>query len=159
MSKHTSEPWILVEGGACEKEMLITTEDRHETCVIPIAEMDVIFDGEFGDEQSANARRIVACVNACEGIDTETLELFDGAARQAVSDLAGDVSVVHEARKRRDELLSALELMVLIHDEPSGFEGKFGKELDDAISAQKEKIDARLMVARAAIAKVKGGAS
>lgn len=28
------------------------------------------------DEAKANARRIVACVNACEGIQTEMLELF-----------------------------------------------------------------------------------
>lgn len=55
-----------------------------------------------------------------------------------------------------DDLLIALEGMVLIHDEPSGFEGKFGKALDYAISAQKEKIDARLVVARSAIAKAKG---
>ena len=28
----------------------------------------------FGENKDANARRIVACVNACEGIDTESLE-------------------------------------------------------------------------------------
>ena len=37
------------------------------------------------------------------------------------------------------ELLAALELMLLIHDEPSGFCGKFGKELDMAIEDQKKK--------------------
>ena len=53
------------------------------------------------------------------------------------------------------ELLAALELMLLIHDEPSGFCGKFGKELDMAIEGQKEKIDTRIAVARNAIAKAK----
>lgn len=53
------------------------------------------------------------------------------------------------------ELLAALELMLLIHDEPSGFCGKFGKELDRAIEDQKEKIDTRIAVARNAIAKAK----
>ncbi len=53
------------------------------------------------------------------------------------------------------ELLEALELMLLIHDEPSGFCGKFGKELDMAIEDQKEKIDTRIAVARNAIAKAK----
>ncbi len=53
------------------------------------------------------------------------------------------------------ELLAALELMLLIHDEPSGFCGKFGKELDMAIEDQKEKIDTRIAVARNAIAKAK----
>ena len=53
------------------------------------------------------------------------------------------------------ELLAALELMLLIHDEPSGFCGKFGKELDMAIEDQKEKIDTRIAVALNAIAKAK----
>ena len=53
------------------------------------------------------------------------------------------------------ELLAALELMLLIHDEPSGFCGKFGKELDMAIEDQKEKIDTRIAVAINAIAKAK----
>lgn len=53
------------------------------------------------------------------------------------------------------ELLAALELMLLIHDEPSGFCGKFGKELDMAIEDQKEKIDTRIAIARNAIAKAK----
>ena len=53
------------------------------------------------------------------------------------------------------EILAALELMLLIHDEPSGFCGKFGKELDMAIEDQKEKIDTRIAVARNAIAKAK----
>lgn len=57
--------------------------------------------GEMGDE---DARRLVACWNACEGIDTEDLE-------------AANVSIIHklhdDASKRvlaqRDELLEALE--------------------------------------------------
>ena len=53
------------------------------------------------------------------------------------------------------DLLAALELMLLIHDEPSGFCGKFGKELDMAIEDQKEKIDTRIAVAINAIAKAK----
>lgn len=54
------------------------------------------------------------------------------------------------------ELLDALMQMVAIHDEPSGFDGKFGKALDEAIAAQRDKIDERLSIARAAIAKAKG---
>ena len=54
------------------------------------------------------------------------------------------------------ELLEALRLMIAIHDEPAGFAGKYGKALDAAIAQQKEKIDARLKVARDAIAKATG---
>ena len=60
-----------------------------------------------------------------------------------------------ELVQMNQELLAALELMLLIHDEPSGFCGKFGKELDMAIEGQKEKIDTRIAVARNAIAKAK----
>lgn len=48
--------------------------------------------------REANARRLVACWNACEGIDTEYLE--------------GDDSLPHYARRlmaQRDELLAELE--------------------------------------------------
>lgn len=57
------------------------------------------------------------------------------------------------------DMLAALELMIAIHDEPSGFSGKYDKALDDAIQAQKEKIDERLLAARKAITKAKGGAA
>jgi len=56
------------------------------------------------------------------------------------------------------ELLEALRKMVAIHDEPSGFAGKFGKALDEAIAQQQDKIDTRLSAARAAIAKATGDA-
>lgn len=48
---------------------------------------------------AANARRIVACANACEGIDTEYLEKYGlpGFAKQ-ISDLV----------EQRDQLLEAL---------------------------------------------------
>lgn len=56
------------------------------------------------------------------------------------------------------ELLEALVQMLAIHDEPSGFVGKYGKSLDEAIAAQQHKIDARLTIARSVIAKATGGA-
>lgn len=54
------------------------------------------------------------------------------------------------------DLLEALEEMVATHDEPAGFDGKWGKALDEAIEIQKVKIDRRLDQARAAIAKARG---
>ena len=151
MSKHTPEPWFYHRQGFST----VYIEARIGGGMLQeIAACGPCQDGT--EQQDENARRIVACVNACEGIDTKALEIVDGAARLAVDDLAGEVSMVHAAKKQRDDLLAALELMVLIHDEPSGFEGKFGKALDDAISQQKEKIDMSLANARAAIAKAKG---
>lgn len=59
-------------------------------------------------------------------------------------------------REKVARLLAALERMVAIHDEPSGFAGKYGKALDAAIDAQAVKIDAALESARAAI-RARGG--
>lgn len=60
MNQHTPEPWIL-----------------DAACVA--AESDQLNNGFYaaicqGPDRCGNARRIVACVNACEGISTEDLE-------------------------------------------------------------------------------------
>lgn len=90
------------------------------------------FGGEDTDE--ANARRLVACWNACEGIDTEYLE--------------GDESLPHYARRlmtQRDELLAALEKI-------AGFTlSQFMGPHDMALEC--------VTVACDSIAKVKGGAA
>jgi hypothetical protein len=58
---HTKEPWVL---GGCSGRM-ITTPDGYTG------------DGFIADVDTLdNARRIVACVNACEGVDTENLEMI-----------------------------------------------------------------------------------
>jgi hypothetical protein len=60
----------------------------------------------------------------------------------------------------RDELVhvlvGTLVSMIDLIEEPAGFEGKYGKALDEAITAQQAKIKARLITARAAIAKATG---
>jgi len=55
----------------------------------------------------ANARRIVACVNACEGIETSELEEI--AVSGGMLGLREDVA---RAAKQRDALLEALEELV-----------------------------------------------
>ena len=47
----------------------------------------------------ADARRIVACVNACAGIDTDALEQYGD----------GNLEALFKMQSERDELLSALE--------------------------------------------------
>ena len=56
------------------------------------------------DVHEANARRIVACVNACEGISTENLE-----DNRPVKWLAQQYN---EVVKQRDELLEALQALM-----------------------------------------------
>lgn len=56
------------------------------------------------DEGRANARRIVACVNACAGVDTDLLEAgeLDKSAMLVIQENK-------DLKRRCDELLAALE--------------------------------------------------
>lgn len=95
---------------------------------------------------------------------TEAQRLADAlewAEQRDLSSLALRIKAAAELRRLEAvnaQLLEALEKMVAIHDEPSGFAGKYGKALDAAIEQQKIKIDERLSIARAAIAAAKGEA-
>jgi hypothetical protein len=63
MSEYTREPWIVNEDAV--GDVFISGADDKWICEIGNPDCD----GGMED-----ARRIVACVNACAGIDTETLE-------------------------------------------------------------------------------------
>lgn len=96
------------------------------------------------DATEANAERIAACWNACQGIDTADLK-------------AGSVSIIHklhdEAAQRvlaqRDELLAALQGIIGYFDS--------GNSVDVSQATIKAGSD-EVKAARAAIAKVEGGA-
>lgn len=148
MKQHANEPWSAVEVTKDEDQLIKIRASNGANIARLWIDVD---DKHFSDEQRENARRIVACVNACCNLSNDELEQKGLVTSISARFLA--------AERSRDELLAALELMVAIHDEPSGFSGKCGKALDDAIQAQEEKIDERLLVARTAIAKAKGGAA
>jgi hypothetical protein len=64
--EHTPEPWWIDDDGfiaAGAADSYCTVADPH---CRPTA--------GYGDENEANARRIVAAVNACQGLATEALE-------------------------------------------------------------------------------------
>lgn len=86
MNQHTQGPWNVsmneIESATGE---LIATVIRDQ-------------DGHV----KANARRIVACVNACEGIETGMLEGFSPGFLKSLPDRA------YADRQHRDELLEAL---------------------------------------------------
>lgn len=65
--------------------------------------LEMVPDYEHPMHTEANARRLVACWNACEGIPTEVLE-----AQQA-GGLPWHVADQIEQRIQRDELLAALQ--------------------------------------------------
>lgn len=65
MSNYTQGPWKL-----CRNDQSVGDARGYAVCdVWPRGD-----DGMASEEGKANARRIVACVNACEGIDTDLLE-------------------------------------------------------------------------------------
>ena len=68
-------------------------------CVVDSTDKLIVADYyEDRDQAEANARRIVACVNACKGISTETLEQVRGNASASVAQLDA-------MRQQRDKLL------------------------------------------------------
>lgn len=85
-NKHEREPWVL---GGCSGRM-VTTPSGY------------VGDGFIADvDTKDNARRIVACVNACRGLPTDELEQKGLVAAVGTQLL--------EADQLRDELLAALE--------------------------------------------------
>lgn len=97
----------------------------------PVA--DACLTNSVADKDEANARRLVACWNACEGISTDELETTGGAA---VGWTRTASKLIH-ATTQRGELLEALN--GLLH------EVGFGRIVLDTTASTK---------ARAAIAKV-----
>ena len=98
MAEHTKEPWFYSETDDGFAE--ITNDERAAGEYISIAEVPTGFSGKIGAEQEANARRIVACVNACEGIPRGVLE------KQGMVPIE---QVTHDIERQRDKLLAALE--------------------------------------------------
>lgn len=90
MNKHTEEPWLVSMESGGVRVMAEDCDGRYT-----LADM-------YSDRQYDNARRIVACVNACQGIPTKRLEA--GAADVLADSL--------ELKEQRDELLAKLESLV-----------------------------------------------
>lgn len=128
-TKHTPEPWAL--------EGWLVVEDHG----IRFAVADIMTSAQFSTDvevstavKEANGRRIVACVNACQGIETECLEHTHGLNE-----------LYDELIRQRDALLSALQRLVTATS--AGFE-----ERDEAEEG------AAWEHAQFVMAKVKGGA-
>lgn len=95
--KHTPGPWKVGEsadnGLPCVDGIDPKDGSIFEICEVWGEENDL----EITEMSIANARRIVACVNACAGVPTELLEEYP--------------SPFSEMRSQRDMLLEALECL------------------------------------------------
>jgi hypothetical protein len=84
---HTKEPWRIDPRAAMRIVASKDTTVASSAC-----------SGLAKDEWEDNARRIVACVNACAGIDTVQLEMLD---------VVSALDSLNKVRAQRDELLAA----------------------------------------------------
>lgn len=91
--KHTKEPWLISEYDR-NGEPILTNDEG----------FDVAYAAAYSDMPSTeNARRIVACVNACAGIDTDCL------AGMGTGTFLRQRDRAYEERLLRDEMLEMLE--------------------------------------------------
>lgn len=88
MSEHSPEPWF--------KDLTYIYDDN-ENPVGPILSSN-------GDYSEQDARRIVACVNACKGIETEAIEgLAEGTIEDALKVMWDDVAAARFLNSRKGD--------------------------------------------------------
>ena len=131
--QHTTEPWVVekahdIDAIAWVGQFAVLPQD-HTTRVVR-------------GNTEGDARRIVACVNACAGIDTESLE----------ADGYGDNWA--EIAKHRIELMGQRdELLVALKDAVETIEWMYG-----CSSPASDEIEKSISEGNAVIAKAEGGA-
>lgn len=93
MSKqqHTPEPWHIAQG-------VVTVYRNDEEWGVRAIKHGMDECCLFYEDDDANARRIIACVNACAGISVEALE--DGQLRDAIFSPDGVIRARALARLR-----------------------------------------------------------
>lgn len=111
---HTPEPWVIEPDPVYGRHFNITTAKRIEERITCIAQVELHWDESFESEQIANARRIVACVNACKHYTTEDLEDVG----ENLSGVFADVKArCAELVAQRDELLAALKALLEVNNQ------------------------------------------
>lgn len=140
-TKHTTEPWGFYQ---TEKTglppdpcpcLVIDTLGREIPSTNPV--VCIISDiSSLNNRDWANARRIVACVNACAGISTEKLE--ENAA-DPIAGIFGRMAAregqrADKAESQRDELLAALKECKLYFGEmPRSVSGRIYRKIQSVI--------------------------
>lgn len=127
MIEHTPEPWKWHAQGEANEYCLLTHDGRW---VIAFRQNGELTD----DRQKANARRIVACVNACKGIPNEQLEM----------DSAAFINVFNAYNRLRHQQKSLLAALNLIETDKDG-DGFICREAMEQVReaiAQAEGVDA-----------------
>lgn len=128
--QHTPEPWRVAAKALVrlDSAYLIEAVENH----------DFKYGATLAATSQQDARRIVACVNACTGLPTEWLE------KNALTDCTSS----HKLIKQRDDLLAALEDAVETIEWMNGCSSPAVDEVEKAIRE-----------GNSAISKAKGGAA
>ena len=127
MSGHTKEPWRVTADGfiASSGFVPIRTPFREDAFKPGPGRSD------HSDELlGANARRIVACVNACAAIPIEDLEK---AAEDPIAGMFGRLA--GKSVSQRDHAVRALSQLLSVLDDPHRTAGKTHDALEAARSA------------------------
>ena len=118
MSKHTPEPWKISHDDSTEEWSIVTNQQgsiianvNEETGPELVGSAPVMIKMPGLD----NARRIVACVNACTGIRTEALE-------HRAHMLKAHDDTIAELKRQRDELFGLVKA-VSYHSIPATVDG------------------------------------
>ncbi|WP_368216622.1 hypothetical protein [Aeromonas sp. R2-3] len=149
MKKHGNEPWSSVEVTNDEDQLIKIRASNGANIARIMIDAD---DKYFSDEQRENARRIVACVNACRGLTADELEQKGLVAAVGTQLLEGD--------QLGAELLAALTLSLEQMEVDAIFiDGEYNSSRDLDELEQDGDLPNAILVARAAIAKAKGGAA
>lgn len=98
MKQHNNEPWSAVEATKDEDQLIKIRASNGANIARLWIDVD---DKHFSDEQRENARRIVACVNACRGLPTEELEQKGIVAAVGTQLLAADDRAEGQEREIR----------------------------------------------------------
>lgn len=101
MSKHTPEPWATEYRERHDGTFAQEIFDADGETIAILAWHPVRLDGWTKTDREENARRIVACVNACRGLPTDELE-----QKGLISAVGTELL---ELDKQSAELLAALE--------------------------------------------------
>lgn len=116
MSKHTNGPWRTGGGGRFiydrDGRIIASATRFHDR-----REIGTVF---------ANARRIVACVNACEGIRTEALE-WRGHLLKAADDTIA--AMTDQRDKLRTDLESQIQCLMLVRESLANWKPKTQAEM------------------------------
>lgn len=106
MTHHTPEPWFHHAPSGSEHAMggyINASEERGGAAIVHVC------GSRFSeDEYRANARRIVACVNACVGV---------GNGELAMTTMSAVLARMKEAEQQRNDLRDAIGLAITIAGE------------------------------------------